>query len=463
MAGNILYAPCPFTDREKELEALQKAYEKRPGLAIVYGRRRIGKTRLILEWLKHTRAKSVYYIAQLQSHTRNLKLMAEKTGRQLGDPLYERITPGSLGDLLDLLSRSHVDVVVIDEFTYWARSSPQVVSELQEYVDTRLPGTSMLVILTGSLVGVMERSILGGGSPLYARSTARLKLGHIGFEHLESILPRMPSRDRVIVYSLVGGIPFYLCPLAGAASAEEAVEELILNPGSMLATEKDLLLREELRDPHSYNAILSAMGRGYDTPGKIAVEAGIDQSHARKYLHVLERLGFVERRPPLFSRKGRYRISDPVIRTWYTLVEPVQELLEAGLYSEARTAIMGKLPEYVAPVWEDIVRSHLLRKHAGEGYTLPGRLEHRGEEVDIAILNTSEKKAVIAEAKWSRLTLEEAASIRRRATAKARRLLPGDYEIAYTYVACREIDVEEEWIITPDNITRQPPRKQGHT
>ncbi len=445
---------CSFVDREEELEALDRAYRERPGLAVVYGRRRVGKTRLIWEWLKRRRVKAVYFLAHLSSHEHNLKMLAERAAGQLGDPLIAKVTPRSLGDLLTLMARSGADVVVIDEFTYWVRAAPRVASELQEFVDTQLPSTGLLVVISGSLVGVVERKILGGGSPLYARARLRLRLHPLKYRDAARMLSRMGPEDRVRVYSLVGGIPFYLCLVAGPRNAGEAVWRLVIEPGAPLRVERDLLLREELRDPHAYNAILSAIARGHTTPARIAAVTGLDPSHTHKYLAVLEALEFVSRETPLFKRKGRYRIADPILRSWYGLVEPVSELLELGLAREAFKAIMARLDEHVAPAWEELVKLHLLEAWAPEGYTLAGRLEHRGEELDVALVNTVERKAVVAEVKWSHLTLREAEALRRTAASKAYRLLPKGYTVTETYVAARSVSGGEgaDWIITPANI-----------
>ncbi len=447
---------CPFTDRNKELHALEQAYENRPGLVVVYGRRRVGKTRLIAEWLARLAGKKhVYYLAHLSSHDHNLELFAERAAQQLGDPVLARTRPRNLATLITLIERGGAEVIVIDEFTYWVRSSPRVLSELQEYIDLYLGESNVLLIVSGSLVGVMEKSVLGGGSPLYARASTRLRLGELPYKYVQRIVPGLSSSDRVRLYALVGGIPFYLCMARRANSVVDIVEGLLVSPGAPLLYEKDLLLREELRDPHSYNAILSALAKGYDTPSKISQVTGIEPAHIHKYLSVLEYLGFVEKRTPLFKKKGKYTIRDPVLRTWYSLVEPVLELIEIGVFEKAIAYILSRLDSFTSPVWESIARQHLLSLYAGKGFTLPGFLEHKGVEVDIVVLNTRDRQAVIGEAKWGRLSRREAERIRNEAFRKAAQLLPREYSIVDTYVAAREAENEEDyWVITPYKIEK---------
>lgn len=444
--------PCRFVDRDDELRSLSRASEK-GGLVVVYGRRRVGKTRLVLEWLRREGLRHVFYVSHLTSHEHNLRLMAERAAEQLGDPIIREASPKTLTALMGLVLRAGAEAVVIDEFTYWAKASPRVLSEMQEFVDQYLPRLGGTVVITGSVLGVMMRGVLGGGSPLYGRAVARLRLGPLRFPYLKDLLPKLSPVERVATYSLVGGIPFYLCALSSSSSIEEVIEYLIASPTPLLLDEKDLILREEFRDPHTYAAILSAIAKGYGTPAKIAQVTGIDSSHTHKYLAVLEYLGIVKRSVPLFKKKGRYVIADPVIRTWYTLIEPVTELIEMGEYGKVKDEVLRRLPTHTAPTWESLVREYLLRKYLPQGFTVAGRLEHKGAEVDVVILNTSEKKAVVAEVEWSSGTLRDAERLADEARRKAEALLPSKYEVVATYAALREVKGGPSGnVITPETV-----------
>jgi len=453
-----VHGSCPFVDRERELEALDRAYRSRPAFIVVYGRRRIGKTRLVREWLQRSGARGAYYLAQIAGHQYNLRLMSETLSRQLGDPLIARLSPRRLGDLLLLASRSGAEVVVIDEFTYWARSDSIVLSELQEFVDGELADTGLLLVITGSLIGVMESYVLGGASPLYARTNYRLRLAPLKPWEVSPLLPMLGPADIVRTYALVGGIPFYLCLLRGSKNIGDVVRTLIVAPGAPLRDEKDLLLREELREPRVYSTILSALARGLGRPSQIAQVTGLEEGHVRKYLHVMESLGFVRRDVPLFKKKGRYIIADPVLRAWYSLVEPVVDLLELGRLDEAYRIVMGRLDGFVSPVWEDIARSYLLARHSSEGYTLTGRLEHKGEEIDVAVVDPDGRRAIIAEAKWSDITPRSARQVREQALLRAARLLPKGYTVAGVYVFARSVKGGEKppWIFTAEDVLKPP-------
>jgi len=447
-----------FVDREHELEILERCWSERPCFVVVYGRRRIGKTRLVKEWLRGK--PYVYYLAQLASHEYNLRRFAEACSRSLNDPLIARLSPTTLTDLLQLVVERHGDLaIVIDEFTYWVRSSPRVLSELQQFVDEILPRTRVALVVLGSLVGVMESSVLGGGSPLYGRARYRIKLSQLPPWYVKSFVPSYEPEKIVAIYALFGGIPFYLCMLDPRQSFEENLRRLLIEPGAPVRTERELLLREELRDPHTYNAVLSAIARGYDTPAKIAQITGLDPSHVSKYLNTLEYLGFVEREVPLFHKRGRYRISDPILRTWYHLIEPVQELLDLEAFDEAFSAVMARLDTYVATVWEEIVGIYLEKILCIEGYRIRGKLVKKGEEIDIALLDPDRKRIVVVEAKWSSIDLSEAERIKRRLASRAPRLVPEDYSIEKIFVAAKRFEGDEKpsWVIDSRDVIELKP------
>ena len=443
---------CPFIDRAYELGILKKAFEKRPLLTIIYGRRRLGKTRLVKEFIKLVKEEKVlYYTASLSSHQYNLRMLlqaAESVANiDLGSVMVE-----DLNSALSLLYRLGFRIVVIDEITYWVRVAPRVVSELQVFVDNTLPDTDMLLILLGSHVGVMQNHVLGGGAPLYGRAEVRLKLEMIPFNHTKNFYPMLTASDLVRLYALVGGVPFYNCLLRGVDNLREAINTLLGGPGAPLIEEPLFMLRDELREPAVYNTILSAIARGYDTPSRISQYTGIPLPHTSKYLSVLEVLGIVGRDVPLFRKKGVYRILDPPMRTYYTLVEPVRSLYELGEYDKVADYVLGRIDEYTSRTWEGLARDYLYSSYAGEGYDMAGRIVHKGMELDIGVVNPREKRAIVGEVKWSELDTSEAKRIRRKAMIKAQRLLPG-YKIVNVYVFARSVAGGRfDWIVTPEDL-----------
>ncbi|MEB3846096.1 MAG: hypothetical protein GSR83_03505, partial [Desulfurococcales archaeon] len=212
--------------------------------------------------------------------------------------------------------------------------------------------------------------------------------------------------------------------------------------------------REEFRDPATYNAVLSALARGYNTPTKISQATGVNPGLANKALHTLEYLGLVKREIPLFRRKGWYKIADPILRTWYSLLEPVEALIEIGAKEEAERRVTEKLDIHASHTWEDLVLGHLVEQYAPRGYTIFGRLLHKGVEVDVALLNPEERKAIIAEAKWSKVTSHEIERLKVKTTLKAESILPSGYKIEKTIIAVKQVEgkASGEDVVTPETL-----------
>ena len=269
---------------------------------------------------------------------------------------------------------------------------------------------------------------------------------------MREFFPGLDSVDRVRLYSIIGGLPFYACQAAGVGSLEEAVERLLVGEASLLAGEKELILREELREASTYNSILSAIANGRTTPGVIAEYTGLKPGHVAKALHTLTSLGLVSRIKPYRGRRGFYRIADPVLRTWYNLLEPVQHLIELGEDRRAMERILARLDVHSSPVWEEIVGWYLAKRYASRGFRLIQPFISGNVEIDAVLVNEEERKVVLAEAKWSSLSKGEAERIRRRAIAKAEIVFRG-FDVEEAFVGVREvIGGGGDWLIVPSDV-----------
>ncbi len=285
---------------------------------------------------------------------------------------------------------------------------------------------------------------LEGSSPLYGRALYRVHLKEFNPWDLKLFIPRYKPIDRVRVYALFGGIPFYLRLIRDDKPLVDNIYELIISPYAPLRYERDLLLREEFREPHTYNAVLSAIARGYTTPSKIANLLGFDRGYVAKCLSILETLGYVKPVKPLFMKKAiGYKISDPILRTWYHLVEPIQSLLDTESYSEALAYIMEKIDQYTSSVYEEVVEKVLSRRFVSRGYMLHGKMIYRGEEIDHVYIDPDKKEAIVVEVKWSDLGYRDAKRILYRLEARAHRLLK-DYSLRdKVLVVRRYFDVDK--------------------
>ena len=461
-----------FVDRLEELAALEEAWAMRPALVVVYGRRRVGKTALVNEWARRMRGKTtvVYYHATMASHEVNLRDLARAVEEQAGLRGFSRPLYPSLDSLLEAMSYRVGDaVLVIDEFTYWVRAEPRVVSELQRFVDTRLRDTRLLIVLVGSLVGVMYRSVIGGGAPLYGRARLRLRIGPLKPWYTPAFHPRLSLEDAVRVYALLGGVPYYHALADPSWSLREVVEKLLASRLSPLIDEPWFILREEFRDPHAYYSILEAIAEGHQTLGKISDYTGIPRHHATRYLRVLEELGFVERVVPLGQKRGWYTLRDPLLRTWFRLIRPNLERIEAGQKEEATHAILAKLDEYTAEVFEADVAREYVKWLASRGLIRAARIAkylHKGIDIDLVAVDEDAKTLHAFEVKWATLTCREAeriaSSLERRLEEAAERLgyTPGKKIIIARGSECSRARSTE--IHTLRDMPFEEPSRSGH-
>ena len=413
--------PVPFIDRRLELSVLEEEW-RRPGLrvVIVYGRRRVGKTRLLAEWLRGRRG--AYYEA------------VELSPRQLAEELRDALTlqlriPLRGGDVVELLEevaeatqRQGRVAVVLDEFQYMAEADPSLPSRLARSIDTTLSTADMVLVLSGSAASWFEKSLLAYRAPLHGRATARLRLRPLRFLEATGFWPGMDPVEALRGYSIVGGTPAYLAQVYGAASAREVLSR-VMAPGSPLLEEAVSLLRQELREPRSYAALLRAVASGYTRPAEAANAAGIDPRTVHHYVAVLEELDIVRRRTPLGRRRGaRLEIIDEYFRFYYSLLEPLRSLVEAGAAKEAIQYAEKRLDRHASKTLEHVVEQSLpeLARIGALGFTPTewGPWWHRGEEIDLVALRRGEAAAFI-EAKWSTLSLREAKALLQRLEAKA--------------------------------------------
>ncbi len=406
-----------FIDREKELRVLDKAYSERPGLVVVYGRRRVGKTRLVLEWLKKLPSTTIYYHAIPASHEVNLKSLANSVASQAGLGFFAKIGFESLDSLLEALAEARRDaVVVIDEFTYWVRGSPRVAGELQRFADHVLPGTRMLIVLVGSLLGVMMGSVLGGGSPLYGRASAKLVVEPLEPWTATSLHPWLGLEDAVRVYALFGGIPYYHSLVRPGSSLEEILRDSILSPTTPLRDEIVFMLRDELQNPAPYLSILDAIANGRNRVSEISSYTGIPVQHLPRYLSTLELLGFVERVVPLGSKRGWYRIRDAPTRTWFRIVRPLAPLIDSGRVEEALQEAVKALEGVMGEVFEEIAQRYAqwLASRGAIRYTAMGRWARKGVEIDLLAVDEEHRRVYAFEAKWAVLDQRSAERLAKR-------------------------------------------------
>jgi len=296
-----------FIDREKGLKILREFWRGTEHFLIVYGRRRIGKSRLIKEFLKEIDSSDyVYLLAGKKPVRYNLRKFVRRISEKLGFRLPHFNDFVELFEYLAGILRNRKFLIVIDEFTYLVERDEGVLSDFQEIVDEILPNTNIKLILTGSLVGMMETKVLGYKSPLYGRSQRIIKLPPLGFKAVIEWFSGVSYSDVFKIYAVTNGVPKYLEFFKGG-DVEAEIRKNFFNSSSFLFRDAIELLKEELRDPTNYVMILEAIANGLTKLSEMSNYTFIEPTKLTPYLRTLRHLGIVQRRIPILSPKKARR------------------------------------------------------------------------------------------------------------------------------------------------------------
>lgn len=420
-----------FVGRKKELESLERVYAKNGfQMAVIYGRRRVGKTSLIDEFVQDKPV--LYFTAQQKTTRQNLELFSaavyEAFSMSASLPPFSSWSD-AFSFVVDQARSWRSDkplVFVFDEFPYAAEADPSLPSALQVAIDHGLSRTDALLILCGSNEGFMESEVLGGKSPLYGRRTMQLRL--LPFDYLDAaqMLPGIQPVDLVAYYATFGGTPYYLSQIDPAKSYGENVAELFFDRTGMLYEEPLMLLRQELREPAVYNSVLDAMGSGATSPSRIADSTGVNANSVSKYLTTLLGLGILEKAKPLgggpSSKRTLWRFKDPFFAYWYRFVSRYVGSIEEGAGQAVATyATSGQAHlTYVGKQFETVCLQWVRRESAagklpfaalefGQWWGTDPQMREEAD-IDVVAVNPIERELLVGECKW-RNEFDESAAL----------------------------------------------------
>ncbi len=404
-----------FFDRNDEIEFLEsQASCERAALVVLYGRRRVGKTSLLRRFSANRR--SVFFVADAASRADQLAAFSDVAARSLGEPALADAVFSTWEAALRFVagrSREQPLLLVLDEFPYLCAADPSLPSVIQRLWDAEIADSRLHLVLCGSYVSFMEREILGAKNPLYGRRTGEYLLGPLRFRQARLFLPEYRIDEQVTSFGILGGVPAYLERFDSGRSIKENVLAAILSRGAPLYNEPRFLLMEELRDPRIYFSLCRAVAFGRTTPNEIAQGAGLrDRGVTSRYLDTLRGLRVIERRIPVTernperSRRGRYRLADPLFRFWFRFVLPNRSALEAGDPRQVyRTKIAPWLDQQVSLAFEEICLQHLWALNTAgllpECYDRIGGWWRAAAEVDIVAVRDG-GGVLLGECKWSR-------------------------------------------------------------
>lgn len=403
-----------FIGRTQELAMLNRLYaSERFEFAVIYGRRRVGKTALINEFIGGKKA--IYFMGVESNAKQNLENFSQSI-IECNTGITANTSFASFQDALEYVFRMAEKeriVLAIDEYPYVARAAKSLASTLQLMIDRYKDNSRLMLILCGSSMSYMEDHVLAYKAPLYGRRTAQMKIQPFTFAESCAYLTGMPAEDRALIYGIVGGTPQYLLQINDRLSVEDNIKNTFLNPMSFLYEEPVNLLKQEVREPAIYTAIITAIATGHSRMSEIASKVGEDTNVCAAYLKNLVALGIVEKETPYGekeSRKSIYSIADNMFRFWYRFVLENNSLIARGAAEVAYTRISPYLTDYMGKVFEEICMQYLWQQLlAGQSpvnFTSLGRwwgtnpTTRKQEEVDI-VGAQDKQTALFAECKWT--------------------------------------------------------------
>ena len=390
-----------------------RKYTRNFEFAVIYGRRRVGKTALINQFISDKKA--IYFMGVESNAKQNLENFS-KSIMEFANGIETESSFLSFQAAFEYvfkLAEKERIILAIDEYPYVARSSESLASTLQLLIDKYKDTSKLMLILCGSSMSYMEDHVLAYKAPLYGRRTAQIKLLPFDFEETCECLQGMSDEDKALIYGIAGGTPQYLLQMSSKLSVEDNIKNTYLNPTSFLYEEPTNLLKQEVREPATYTAIITAIATGSSRMSEISSKVGENTNVCTNYIKNLINLGIVQRETPYgekSSRKSIYSIEDNMFRFWYRFVLDNNSLIVRGAADLVYKRIEPQLSDYMGKVFEEICKQYLWKqllsgncpvefKSLGRWW---GNDPKEKSQAEIDIMGEQDKNtALFAECKWT--------------------------------------------------------------
>lgn len=403
-----------FIGRERELASINKLYTSNKfEFLVIYGRRRVGKTALINQFIRDKKA--IYFMGVESNAKQNLRNLSENILEYGGDIRPETVFlsfQAAFEYTFQLAGEERL-IFVIDEYPYVARSERSLASVLQLLIDKYKDNSKMMLILCGSSMSYMEDHVLAYKAPLYGRRTAQMKVLPFDFADTCRYFKNFTPEEKALAYGIVGGTPQYLMQMDDRKNIEDNIKNMFLDTTSFLFEEPENLLKQEVREPALYNAMITAIATGASRMAEIATKVGEETSVCTAYLKNLIALGLIGKETPYgekASRKSIYCIEDNLFRFWYRFIPENKSIIGRGAIELAYKRIAPHLSDYMGKVFEDICKQYLwallLDGESQVEFRELGRwwgtdpVAHCPEEIDI-MGEEDKNTALFGECKWT--------------------------------------------------------------
>lgn len=402
-----------FIGRDKEIRALERLYQSdKFEFVVIYGRRRVGKTALINHFIDDKKA--IYFMGVESNEKQNLENFS-KSIIEYSSGIQTETSFSSYQAALEYvfkLSENERVILAMDEYPYVARSSKSLATTLQMLIDKHKDNSKLMLILCGSSMSYMEDHVLAYKAPLYGRRTAQMKIMPFDFWECCTYLGGFSDEDKAYIYGIVGGTPQYLLQIDDKLSVEDNLKNTYLNPMSFLYEEPLNLLKQEVREPAIYNAIITAVATGHSKMSEISTKAGESTTVCSGYLKNLIDLGIIKKETPYgekASKKTIYSIEDNMFYFWYRFVLDNSSAIARGAVNLVYRKIETQRNDYMGRIFEEICAQYLwkmlLDGNAPIEFTSLGRWwgndPRKKMQVEIDIMGEQDStSAIFAECKW---------------------------------------------------------------
>jgi len=409
-----------FIDREEELEFLEKEWKKNEFSMIpVYGRRRVGKTELIQKFMQDK--PSIRFLADKSGTKNNVLRFRKKVANffQEAEPVLE-----SFQEIFEYITQKSKEklVIAIDEFPYLIEKDKSIPSIFQYVVDEILKEENIMLILCGSSIGMMETEVLDYKAPLYGRRAGQIKLRPFTLKEVGRYFSKVGIEKLIEIYSVTSGIPLYLSFFDTRMDFITDICNNFFDKKSLLYAEAEILLKEELRDPSTFENILASMASGATRVSEIANKSFLNARDLPYYLGILENLGIIKKEHPITekstTKKTLYTIEDLFFLFWFTFVYPYRDEIDAGNKDYALSILKRGLNTYFGHTFEQVAEEALWEIRPFP-FTKIGRWWHKDKEIDLVALNSENKEIGFFEVKWTKLKLKDTRKILKELEKKA--------------------------------------------
>ena len=412
-----------FIGRERELASLEEFYEKDGiGMTVIYGRRRIGKSTLITEFLKNK--KNIFYTATKVGKNRNLELFSNQV-LELLMPGVENISFNTIESVFDFINKNIGDdkvVLAIDELPYWAEKDEALLSVLQKYIDTIWQDKNLKIILCGSALSFMENKVLSEKSPLFGRRDSQINLEVFDYLDAAKFVPGYSNEDKAVCYGITGGVAKYLAMIDPTKNLDENIVRLFFRTDGYLYDETRNLLTQEFTDITTVNNIVEQIASGENTLNVIAGKIGEREQTVLYSLEKLMNVGLVEKKKCITEEKNKkktqYVLKDYMFKFWYEFIPKATSVIEMGqgkIYYQK--AVKPFLHSFMGAVFEEMCRYYTLKQGimgeygcfvtsvgswwGVENFTdKDSNIKTQSADIDVVALSETDKKAVIGECKF---------------------------------------------------------------